>query len=996
MTSISFEAAIKLPDNDASHLRLGKLVSARDFSSANLPSVADDYLKSFCDTNSSTIRRRWIGIALTGMLEMPAVAAHIGASTKRLRNLGSVILSSTEQEQIKIVAGIIIRQALEQGIEYSSFWSTEKVRHSVPSFPHKADAGWMQKFQDFLDTLSDLALANPSGEPSIAYLVSLFASDGFKWRESSATFPIALIEAGVLTIVAPDEHLKDCQFVEIPIEHILSTQPEPSKLHNSQAQRTEHEPWDLVITLRSQPWSYRLNSAQRIATDISLMFKHSADALDWERCIKDHQKASKPHFEVSRNLPMDASSPSLRITNTRRSLRNSSQLRRTERVPSKKYAADSSDATTPPLQSQHPSSTSKRTTYSKGKLPRVSQATKQNIFKNFNAEDEDLDVLIGSKKNIHTTSSDTSSAAPSPQRKSRSSKAASSKEPVKTKTKARTSHNKNEADDDEDFIPSQTRPKKRTNPKRKAAPDAMTDDKPRKRSRKEPSKGVKSNVTSANHHVRTRALAEPPKAPSPVPSSQHTLIGGLLGLQRPAKVADSPFKKPTLPARVAQTPSTPPSRKLSGAPVRPQTPVEARRCSSDHSLHYMASSPAVSEGAEEDDGRHEITADTAMLSSNSKPTPASPNAESTAISGHADCYEVASEKKTGDWQTAKSDPFSRRSAGKATSFIRRLTGEEATDEYDDPEIGVSVPMFFLGAGSSRPETGTSRSMLQKKSWERKESTQTEIDANKARSQSKDTITYTDSKEVDAMLQQAAGVIPREGVALENEPTACTLISNKQIIGSIQPSAQANEQDTELTRNLADVTQQVMDQPQRDAEHTQQAIDGTQMPGEDDAMLGDDTLIVDDEDDQQAINHLFNASSVHFCSSPPCSDSPSSHSSTSAIREPLTDPPLPTSQAEEMEWEASLQPHQRGLHDLMIRTSKRVMRHIIDNETSVDDIAETYAQDGEHVLSTLIQRHDTDYDHVFQGMESTKTTLRKDLERAARQMAKDRKRVGAIA
>ena len=98
----------------------------------------------------------------------------------------------------------------------------------------------------------------------------------------------------------------------------------------------------------------------------------------------------------------------------------------------------------------------------------------------------------------------------------------------------------------------------------------------------------------------------------------------------------------------------------------------------------------------------------------------------------------------------------------------------------------------------------------------------------------------------------------------------------------------------------------------------------------------------------------------------------------------------------MDWEASLQPHQRDLRELMIRTSKRVMRHIVDNEASLDDIAEMYAQDGEYVLSTLIKRHDTDYEDVFQGMESTKGKLRKELQRAAKQMAKDRERVAAIA
>ena len=1029
MTSISFEAALKLPDNDASNLRLYKLVSTRDFSSSSPSSVAQDYLSSFCDPGLSIIRRRWIGIALAGMLEMSAVATHIGSSTKRLRNLGAIILSGTEQEQIKIIAGIIMRQALEQGIEYSRFWSAEKVRHSAPNFPLEADAEWMQKFQGFLDILSDLALARPTSEPSVMYLVSLFATDGFKWRESSATFPIALIEAGVLTIIAPDEHLKDCQFVDIPVEHILNTRSEPSKLHNSQAQLTEHEPWDLVMTLTSEPWSYRLNSTQRIATDLSLMFKHSGDAVEWENCIKAHQKEREPRSRVSRNLPIDASSPSLRQSNARRSLRSGSQTLRTERVTSKKRTADSSDATALQLQSQHPSSTSKRT-YGKGKLPRVSQATKQHIFKKLNSEDEALDMLIESKRNAHTTSSDTTSVASSPQRKSRSSKAGSDKEPAKTKTKARTSHNKDEADDDEDFIPTQTRPKKRTNPKRKATPDPMADANPRKRSRKESSKGTKSTVAGVKQQAKTLPLAKPSKPPSSVPSSRHTLIGGLLGLQRPAKISESPFKKPTLPARVAQTPSTPtkPSKKPVGVPVRPQTPVEARRCSGDDALHYMASSPPVADEAEEDDEwHHAIAVEAAMLSSNSKPTPASPNAESTAISGHADREDIASEKKTGDWQTAKSDPFGRRSAGKkATSFIRRLTGEHSLNEDAAPEIDVSNQRPLLVADPSAtealPSIAASRPFLQKTPSGKKEAALTG-DTNKAHRNPKVASAYTGTEDHPTQESRDQGGVQQEDHTKENnehagtqsKPTALSkektttpkiskdaagsettvpiLLLNQQFIDTNQPIVHAGQQATDGTGNLLEETQQTMDQPQQINEGPQQLNgDG---PIEQ-AYHEDDTLIGGGEDNQDADNAFFDASPIHLQSSPPHLGSSSSHSSTSAVREPLTDPPLPTSQAEEMEWEASLQPHQRDLHELMIRTSKRVMRHIVDNEASLDDIAEMYAQDGEHVLSTLIKRHDTDYEDVFQGMESTKGKLRKELQRAAKQMAKDRERVDAIA
>jgi hypothetical protein len=124
-------------------------------------------------------------------------------------------------------------------------------------------------------------------------------------------------------------------------------------------------------------------------------------------------------------------------------------------------------------------------------------------------------------------------------------------------------------------------------------------------------------------------------------------------------------------------------------------------------------------------------------------------------------------------------------------------------------------------------------------------------------------------------------------------------------------------------------------------------------------------------------------------------SPSSYSSMSAEPEPLIESPIPSPHAEEMEWEASLQPHQRALHDLLVRTTKRVMRHIVDNETAVTDIAYIFAKDGEHVLNSFMQQHIVDYDCVFGDMVGKIASLHKELEKAAQYIANERIKVRAI-
>lgn len=213
-----------------------------------------------------------------------------------------------------------------------------------------------------------------------------------------------------------------------------------------------------------------------------------------------------------------------------------------------------------------------------------------------------------------------------------------------------------------------------------------------------------------------------------------------------------------------------------------------------------------------------------------------------------------------------------------------------------------------------------------------------------------------------------------------------------------PAWMAGQQSTRASQNSIEETQQATEYLQHTIEGTQQLVDDMpieEVPDEDDVNLEDITFFGDGEGYQQVVND-FNTSPVKFRSSPPRPGSSSSHSSISAAPEPLTDPPVPSSEADEIQWEASLQPHQRNLNEVLIRTSKRVMRHIVNNETSVTDIVEMYAKDGDHLLNTLIQRHDTDHTQVFEEMENTKTNLRGELERAAKQMAKDRKRFSTIA
>ncbi|KAH7391857.1 hypothetical protein BKA66DRAFT_525520 [Pyrenochaeta sp. MPI-SDFR-AT-0127] len=911
MTSQAFEAVLGEPDNNASHLQLHRLITTGGFSNFKDPAVTKKYLRAFCDTTLSFIWRRWIGLALAGMIEASTdVVDHFKHLREELHSLGVILLSNTEREDTKIIAGIIIRQGLEKGIEYTSFWASEKVKNSIPKFPEECGPRWMADFQSFLDTLGDLALVNSNADPSIIYPISLITSDGFKWRESSGSIPIALIQAGLLTIVASDDSLRDIQFVDIPVAHICNVRSRPSTLHAPQPCTTRHEPWDLILTLRCGSWTYCLNATRRSGTEVTLLFCHSKDAEEWKNCVQEHLKLennSSTTLPPKMNPLMSRSSP---INLGPVPLPHINQLATQHKQ--EPIIQSNGSISSGASRTKRACPTTKPTTYRKGKLPNVSQTANLSGSRQVHSQIDVFEIpneeIIRSSTPVEASANDVSSPSSLLQKQvqvpvfaSQAGTASANKHASKSKRKP---------EDDDEFIPGIVKRRRKTNSKRRSRPSAVR----------------------GNGQVQKKARIKPTQdadesLPSVV-SSRHSLIEGLLASCRPSQASDVLFKKPKLPLHTPQIPTTPSKTKFlsNEPPLQLQTPVGVRKCLYNTPLPHMFSSPPLSKTIRALNDKLQTSAvDVEILSSNSKPVPASPNAESTAISGHADRDDVDFEKREGEIQTARSDPFSqRRAVQKASSFIRRLTGEDKLNEQSifkaDHPNNMSDEMTNLDSSS------------------------------------------------ETLLSAATVPSPQPIAPLKGTPL-------------YKKDAQRF-----ATNNFI-------------AETSQQIINGTQK----DQSLQDysnidinvDTTLIDYTKDDH-VNIELHASPLQLRSSPPpFPGTPSSHSSTSAEFNCSSQPPVKSSEAEEIEWKASLQPHQCALHDLLLRTSKRVLRHIVDNETAVTDVAEVFARDGEHLLESLLKRHDREYDIVFQDMENKMKGLKRDLETSIKQLTKERRRLKAI-
>jgi hypothetical protein len=1182
MTCLAFEAALKEPDHNASNAQLQKLIAAADYSGHTLPTVAQDYLRAFCNTNLSHTRRRWIGIALARMLgASPEVVNHFGAVEQQLQGLGDVILSTTEREETRIVAGIIVQQALEHHVEFASFWTSDKVRNSAPNFPQVSGPKWMREFQSFLDTLGDLALANPTTDPSIVYPVSVVASDLFQWASADKGTAVAIVQYDVLTILLPDASLREVQFLDVPVAHIHSTSTWPSApLYDSQSRQMSHEPWDLTLTLRPASWTHFLNASKRTATELVVLFAQSADAQDCETSIRELQQTSKggikqpsislpdinppePHasgdvrhqrhtvefppsdanhstqrrvcrsspivikrrrqpahsqFESELSSDLLIKSPSTRPHSTRRSLdqvpvaeppersppvpnrngqikkqKKKMQLaqkqenvadarvadpvetmqsqetqdsaqdarqiearqtqRRDRKLQDKKYVratrankaqahvqamqtsssqADSSNSSASPTYSTTSVPVSSKQTHGNGKLPKVSQATKQRSSQQVPKQPDVFDIPgQGRKKSAakedvisHVTLTTGTDLRTKPRKSNIASRAMpSDSQGKKTRSKRR-------AEEDDEFVPNAT---KKITTKRKSVAEATITHKPLKKKAKTGHKAAAGNASSlvrtspsqaGVQHVSDAAFeskdgmasqiskpkgSEKPHLPAAV--SRTPLIGGLLGLQKPQPLPDAAFKKPALPPRAHNTPSTPIQRRVMPA-VRPQTPIIPQKTPNSH----VASSPPLNGMEDRNFGLHSDAGEVEMiLSSNSKPVPASPHAESTAISGHADCDDVDLEKRQGEIQTARLDPFQqrRREGKKATSFIRRLTEDMAVNDTAKLTKSPLHPNF---AKTNVPMSSDTEEPLAKAGDQF--ASQHEPD-NKQRHDVVHTRAYVSQPPARASKIEKTVLLihsqPAAALLMPNRPNPSTILqashSSKReavehIDGGLTPrkrSALASIHHNQVGRSPVAAKkvalfhkEKVVDVDDSIHEAVQEVVDNTQSAATNEPQhdFDGDTFVHDGSEEQLPTRK---ASDLFFCSSPPdMPGTPSSHSSTSAALESSSPvPTIPTSEAEAEEWEASLQPYQRALHDLLMRVSKRVLRHVVDNETAVTDIAETFATDGAHLLEKLLDKHDNDYKGRWKDLDVKKIALHDELESSARALARERKRVSAL-
>ncbi|KAE9968045.1 hypothetical protein BLS_006056 [Venturia inaequalis] len=80
-------------------------------------------------------------------------------------------------------------------------------------------------------------------------------------------------------------------------------------------------------------------------------------------------------------------------------------------------------------------------------------------------------------------------------------------------------------------------------------------------------------------------------------------------------------------------------------------------------------------------------------------------------------------------------------------------------------------------------------------------------------------------------------------------------------------------------------------------------------------------------------------------------------------------------AEEMEWEAALQPRHRGMFEVLGRIARRLVSHLIDSETAVEDVVEDYGRDATRIVE--------EFEKCFRGQQSNVERLQASMAKLSR-------------
>jgi hypothetical protein len=232
------------------------------------------------------------------------VLDHLRSLSKEIKLLSMVILN--DPEDLKLVAGIIIRTMILGGMEYADFWSNG-TPFSVP-FPTNETQVWIHDFQDFMDELSQLKFLQDDGDAGVLYALSMTARDSLQLVQETGSI-VLFFEHRNLTAFVLGAAGRITEVIDVPISHITATDVKIATIRNSDDTASEITAAQLTLQFHPLPWTYLYNADERNAKKMTMILENMADAQEAVNLIEEIQR-SKVKRKISSSQILDISQTS--------------------------------------------------------------------------------------------------------------------------------------------------------------------------------------------------------------------------------------------------------------------------------------------------------------------------------------------------------------------------------------------------------------------------------------------------------------------------------------------------------------------------------------------------------------------------------------------------------------------------------------------------------------------------------------------------------------
>ncbi|OCL11588.1 hypothetical protein AOQ84DRAFT_423229 [Glonium stellatum] len=256
------------------------------------PTVTERYLRSFTDESFPSRTRRWVGLVLHRLIRTsPDVVDHLASHLDIFAEIGQIVL--TQPEDLKLVAGMIIREMVLAGIQHARFWPTDAIPSAIPDFPTNDSQHWIEKFQDFLDDLHGLRfIGNNGGEdPGILYAFEITADDGVHIIEETGLI-VLLVEGDHLTCFVPPSSTRIAQCFDIPLAHVTHAEVSKSTVRTFRESQMELTTAELILHLEAESWTYLCNAKEYHVQKIVILCRNLVDAQEAALMVLEEKEAA--------------------------------------------------------------------------------------------------------------------------------------------------------------------------------------------------------------------------------------------------------------------------------------------------------------------------------------------------------------------------------------------------------------------------------------------------------------------------------------------------------------------------------------------------------------------------------------------------------------------------------------------------------------------------------------------------------------------------------